>query len=434
MSRNPSRLASFWIVAWAIAFADVAAHAQTITTLPMLLTMRGTEMWLQWETNSDPGSHFVDFGEASVAEQTVASSETIALDATHFMHRAVLSGLTPDTTYFYRVRSGATQSAEFSFRTAPVLTGPPEATAFRMAWIADNQNQAGTSFAGVLAEIVPFAVDFIGHAGDTVQNDTNLNQWQFHWYAPLASTGLGQTTPVLVARGNHDDHSSNSLANHWLPNGGHWYSQRVGRVFFLFLDTNDLGSPAQDDFIAAELASPAAQNADFRIAVYHIPGHTNLWCNSGFNGDATVRGDWIPLFEQYGVDLVVNGHAHAYERGELNGITYTIVGGAGGLLDTITPTDPWDHFDVVLSTHHYVIMDVDGGVLTWTAYDLNDQVIDSFSLSAPAGVPAIGRAGQLCLLSALAWAFSCVARRRDTPPRRFAPSSTCFPSDRKPRA
>ena len=135
MPRNPSCLpVSVGIVALAIAFAGNTAHAQAFTKLPMLQTMRSTESWLQWETDSDPGSHFVDFGEASVTEQTVASSATIAIDATHFVHRAVLTGLTPDTTYLYRVRSGAAQSAVFSFRTAPPLAGTPAASASRSSW------------------------------------------------------------------------------------------------------------------------------------------------------------------------------------------------------------------------------------------------------------------------------------------------------------
>ena len=398
-------------------FLASATLAQTLTKLPMLQTMRATEMWLAWETDSDPGAgtHFVDFGEGSVSEQTVASSETIEVDPSHFVHRAMLSGLAPATAYRYRVRSGAAQSPEFVFHTAPMPAGPSDPAAFRMAWVSDNQNQAGTSFAGVLARIAPHAVDFIGHAGDTVQNGSIVQEWHDDWYTPLASVGLGQTTPVLVARGNHDGESATAKTYHWLPNGGQYYSQRVGRVYFLYLDSNATNAATQMAFIETELASEAAQEADFRVAVFHIPGFTNLWCSPNFNGSAAVRSLWVPLFEQYGVDLVVNGHAHAYERGNLNGVNYTIVGGAGGLIDTIVPTEPWDHFDVALSVHHYVIMEVDGPRLIWTAYDLQDQIIDSFQLVAGSQVPSMGLAGRVLLILALATACGGARRSRTGP-------------------
>jgi len=46
-----------------------------------------------------------------------------------------------------------------------------------------------------------------------------------------------------------------------------------------------------------------------------------------------VRNDWVPLFQQYHVDVVLSGHSHCYNRGATNGVTYLVVGG-GGTLDT----------------------------------------------------------------------------------------------------
>jgi hypothetical protein len=145
------------------------------------------------------------------------------------------------------------------------------------------------------------------------------------------------------------------------------------------------------------------------VAVFHHLPYTNLWCDAnGYNGDAWTRGNFVPLFEQYGVDLVVSGHAHAYERGEQNGVTYTVVGGAGGLLDTFVPPETWDFLEVALPVHHYAIMEVEGDRLRWTAYDLDDEVIDAFELLAPVGVPGLGRIGlvvlALGLVAARIWA------------------------------
>jgi Calcineurin-like phosphoesterase/Purple acid Phosphatase, N-terminal domain len=362
------------------------ARAQALTKLPMLQTFRTSEARVQWETDANPAGtvHRLEWGLASPTQNSVVAQSTTQLAPDRFVHRAVATGLAPQTAYLYRVRSGPAVSATYSLRTAPL-----PATPFRAAWIADNQNQLGTPFLSVLVKLAPHAPDFIGHAGDTVQDGDVLAEWQSQWFDPFAAApgNLGQTTPVLVARGNHDWEYPTSLAYHWLPDNGDWYAETIGRTRFLFLDSN-LPWVEQESWLRAELASPASRNAAFRIAVFHIPAYTNLWDSEGYRGDAYVRDTWIPIFEQGKVDLVVNGHAHCYERGSLNGVTYTIVGGAGGSLDTIVQSPLWAFIGVAQSVHHYAIMDVSGDKLRWTAYDLQDHAIDSFELtSRAAGIP-----------------------------------------------
>jgi 3',5'-cyclic AMP phosphodiesterase CpdA len=142
-------------------------------------------------------------------------------------------------------------------------------------------------------------------------------------------------------------------------------------------------TPQQDDFLRAELASAASQNAEFRVAVFHHPPYTNLWNQPGYDGEPHPRAVWVPILEKYGVDLVIDGHAHCYERGARNGITYTVVGGAGGALDTVPIAPGWPFIAVALSVHHFAILDVSPGRLVWTAHDLSGAAIDSFELPPP---------------------------------------------------
>jgi len=361
------------------------AQAQNFTKLPMPQSFRTNELRVQWETDANPiGTvHALDYGLSSPSESSVLAQQTIAVAADRFVHRAVATGLTPGTSYVYRVRSGATTSPTYPVRTAPAAGG-----SFRMAFIADNQNQAGTSFQGVLEQILPFAPDVIGHAGDTVQNGPVLAEWQTQYFDPFAAAqNLGQRTPVLVARGNHDGDTAPALAYHWLPGNAHWYAETIGNVRFVFLESNVI-TTVQDDFLRAELASPASQNAEFRVAVFHHPPYTNLWDQPGYDGEPYQRNVWVPILEQYGVDLVINGHAHCYSRGARNGITYTIVGGAGGALDTVPIPPGWPFIEVAQPIHHFAILDVSPGRLAWTAYDLGGNAIDSFELPPPpTGIP-----------------------------------------------
>lgn len=357
------------------------ALAQALTKLPMPQSFRPDEVRVQWESDANPPGtvNALDWGTSSVAQNSVVASETIALDASHFVHRAIATGLAPGTSYVYRVRSGPAASAVFPFRSA----GAPNAP-FRMAFVADSQDGASTPFLTVLQQILPHAPDVIGHAGDTVQRGDVLADWQAQWFDPFAAAGnLGQRTPVLVARGNHDAFFAASQAYHWLPGSNRWYAETIGRVRFVFLDSNAVDA-AQEAFIDTELASPAAQTADFRIVVFHHPPYTNLWSEPGYNGHPFQRDVWVPRFEQNHVNLVINGHAHCYERGVHNGITYLVVGGAGGALDTVPSASPWPFFVVAQGVNHFAILDAEPGHLVWTAYTLDGAVLDRFELGGGA--------------------------------------------------
>jgi len=376
------------LLALCLVWLPASASALAITKLPMLQTYRTGEVRVQWETDSNPPGteHRLEWGMASPAESSVLAQATIQLSPSHFVHRAVATGLSAQTAYLYRVRSGAVVSATYSIRTAPL-----PATPFRVGFISDNQDQVGTPFLSVLTRLAARAPDAIGHAGDTVQNGDNLAEFESQWFAPWSAApgNLGQDTPVLVARGSHDAETPQAMAYHWLPEGGFgwWYAETIGRARFLFLDSN-LPFVEQVDWLRAELASPASRDADFRIAVFHKPPYTNLWDSPGYNGEPFVRDVWVPLLEQGNVDLVVSGHAHCYQRFALNGVTYAIVGGAGGALDTVPQSPPWPFIRVAQPVHHYALMDVAGPRLRWTAYDLADQAIDTFELVSPAsGIP-----------------------------------------------
>ena len=53
-----------------------------------------------------------------------------------------------------------------------------------------------------------------------------------------------------------------------------------------------------------------------------------------------LRADYVPLFERYGVALVLTGHTHVYERSEHNGIHYVVGGPAGGVIGIPGASNP----------------------------------------------------------------------------------------------
>ncbi len=348
-----------------------------ITKLPMLQDYRQEAMTLFWETDGNLALHAVDWGRTNVSEHTLTQVETVQIDSTHFVHRATLTGLSPETTYAYRVRSGTTSSATFSFHTAPLHDTP-----FAVAWWADSQTTPS-----VLQQLIPsmlaHGVDWMGVAGDLASSGNSLYDWHSYWFTPLQFQNIAQTRPALFARGNHDGEYPFSYAYSALPGNEAWYAFDYGNSRFIFLDTEaSTGAvPEQYAWLTNELARPGTQNAAFRVVAFHKLPFANLWNGGGYTGETWVRNDWVPLFRQYHVDAVINGHAHNYNRGVTNGVTYLVVGGGGGALDT-ERVAYWPLFTVEYSRYHYGLMQVGGHVLTWNAFDNNGELLDNFTLQS----------------------------------------------------
>jgi len=353
-----------------------------ITKLPMLQDYRQDAMTLLWETDGNLALHAVDWGRSNVAEQAFTRVETLQIDSAHFVHRATLTGLLPETGYVYRVRSGTNTSPTFAFRTAPHRDTP-----FAVAWWGDSQENPGV-LQGLIPNMLARGVDWMGVAGDLASNGNSLADWHNYWFTPLQFQNLAQTRPALFARGNHDGEYPFSYAYSVLPGNEAWYAFDYGNSRFIFLDTEAPTSavPEQYAWLTNELARPQTQNAAFRVVCFHKLPYANLWNGGGYTGETWVRNDWVPLFAHYHVDAVINGHAHNYNRGVTNGVTYLVVGGGGGALDTERVAS-WPLFTVEYSRHHYGLMEINGPTLTWRAFDNNGELLDAFTL--PSSVPRL---------------------------------------------
>ena len=354
-----------------------------ITKLPMLQDVRRDAMTLIWETDGNLARHYVDWGRSNVTEHTVSQIETLQIDATHFVHRATIPGLEAEGRYVYRVRSGINATATYSFRTAPKSTSP-----FVTAWWGDNHG--GTSILTThVTNLLTHAPNMICVAGDMVNSGNAISEWHNYWFKPLETLNAAQTTPVIYARGNHDGEHALSYAYSTLPGNEAWFAFDYGNCRFIFLDSEVSTSTSGDQYnwLLAELNRPETQRAAFRIAVFHRPPYVNLWNGGGYTGETFVQNDWVPLFIQKHVDLVISGHMHGYQRGLTNGVMYVVSGGGGGTIDTEVVAD-WPLVQVEHSQHHFDIMTVNGRELSWETYNTSNQLLDFFDLSSR--VPLVG--------------------------------------------
>ncbi|KAJ1939272.1 hypothetical protein FBU59_004178, partial [Linderina macrospora] len=251
---------------------------------------------------------------------------------------------------------------------------PVKHSLHRILVVADNQNESA-DFRRILARARTLYgpdgyPDIILHAGDALQEHHKLEDWQNQFFAPLEDIGgMQHRSPIIFVPGNHDHDKSRlpknsnyytdmyhglfdseDLGNLAADNGEYhrfYHSVSVGTARIIVLDS-ECPSTEQSEFLRHELQSPEFQSAEFKIIAIHVPPYIEFWNPHAWNDmgekhwDEHIRTEYDPLFRKYGVDLVISGHQHNYQRSTVHrgpghapgdSITYTIVGGAGGGLD-----------------------------------------------------------------------------------------------------
>jgi hypothetical protein len=166
-------------------------------------------------------------------------------------------------------------------------------------------------------------------------NDYTESPAAFHtnW---VASFGWRKAAGVGVAGtlGNHDIRVSGGRYEFdELNMPRSFYKRTVGNVQFFILNSNNVNS-TQTAWLRNALASSTAR---WKIAVFHHPA----WTCGGYRSNAAVVRNWVPLLERYGVNLVLSGHDHNYQRfGARNGVRYVVHGGGGQALYPVESCPP----------------------------------------------------------------------------------------------
>lgn len=140
-------------------------------------------------------------------------------------------------------------------------------------------------------------------------------------YGPFSPV-LRSGADLVAVLGNHDvkgHHTDAMVTALGMP--GRWYSRDYGPVLIVALDSNIVTSDAQRQWLDDTLA---ASSAPWKIVMFHHPPYS-----SGRHGsNLSIRKAWSPILERRGVQLVLNGHDHDYERTRsINGVTYVVSGG-----------------------------------------------------------------------------------------------------------
>jgi acid phosphatase type 7 len=284
-----------------------------------------TVVWRTWDT-ATPST--VQYRKAGSTTWLRATGTQRTSGTTGKLHQVNLSGLTPSTTYEYRVRgdgAAGTWSQVFSARTAPP-TGPAD---FDVIYFADTglvgrEDGLATGTKQVVDEIAALNPLFVLAGGDYAYYDTDkrygtlentIDAW-FNQVQPIASR-----SPMMPTYGNHEvllGEGYQPWANRFpTPNG--WnarraYSFDIGDVHFISVFAVNNFDPlpsAQLDWLKQNIAAAKAAGRRWIIPYMHVSAFAD---GTNHRSNLKLRAQLGPIFEQKGIKMVISSHDQAYER------------------------------------------------------------------------------------------------------------------------
>ncbi len=295
------------------------------------------------------------------------------------IHEVRLCGLTPGTVYRYRVGGEGAWSPDYTFTTAPV---PGTVQKFTFGIAGDSRDNQST-WGELVAQMEQHDPAFYLFSGDMVDLGVNMEEWDA-WFA--AFEGVAEHKPVMPVHGNHEFLARQYFAFFALPGNEQWYSFDYAQLHVIGL--NDTVADATDIDLQATWMQQDLEATDqpLRVVFHHIPAYTSCTTHPP---DARLREKWSPVEEAGGVAIDFTGHNHNYERSypmkggvettPEQGTTYIVSAGAGADLYDNDLSEPYTATAHV--AWHYVIVEVDGGTITTTAYDLAGNVLDTFTVT-----------------------------------------------------
>ena len=379
------------LVAALIAASAAPAQALTLTRHPWISLQTPTSVLIAWQTDA-PAPGKVLYAENPLlgwSEASHAPPNTVD-------HAVPLSGLAPETYYFYRIVSGTdTLTTLDYFHTAPLVTTP-----FRFLAFGDLGARTAAQF-DIAARIDTLNADLAILTGDIIYELGEAQNFTPQYFDVYRKTI--RRIPFYPSLGNHDCYTLNCqgyLDAYYLPSNNpagteRYYSFDYANAHFVALEViteNTTPSTAMMAWLDQDLA---ATDKDWKFVYFHVP----MYSNPAVHGDdAVIAAALGPIFESRGVDVVFQGHNHYYTRTyPIDGGTvvdqaqepdylnpsapiYVMTGGGGKTLySLVTPWLPYEAFSK--SAYHVTVVDVDDHTLSLTAVERDGTVMDAMTIT-----------------------------------------------------
>ncbi len=333
-----------------LAVATQVATAQIkIMYGPYLQNVKEAEATIVWEADKpsigwvelapNDGTHF--YGEA----RTKYFNTTNGVKNTSLLHTVKIKGLTPGTTYRYRIYSQEVLSHEGIQVTYGRVAASDVYRKGALTFTTCDPNKKETSFLmvndihgreGIITKLLNAAKykekDLIIFNGDMVSQFTD-RETIFNGFMNESIELFAKEQPMYYARGNHETRGefATSFQQYFSPREPFlYYIFRQGPVCFIMLDTGEdkpdsdieySGITDYDGYRTEQMAwmqeelrgNKDFQQAKFRVVIAHMPPskEAKIW-----HGQREVLSKFVPILNDLGVDIMLSGHLHTNQYEE----------------------------------------------------------------------------------------------------------------------
>ena len=330
--------------AWTEAWNTVAADYTQVSMTPGADETQLNFAWYSKDETGKSATPIVHFGtdKNNLAQFTGTSAavDTSLTDGTAYSYNHVtVTGLKANTTYYYTVEKNGVQTEVKTYKTgdfesAQILyVGDPQIGASKGQTQNGESLTADSGAANTAARNDSFAwdrtldialqqnpgLDFVISAGDQVNKTGKPKEEEYAGY--LSASAL-TSLPVATTIGNHDSLNADYQNHFYNPNqtgygeteaGGDYYYS-YGSGLFIVLNTNNYNVAEHEKAIKEAVASDP--DAKFRIVTIHQDIYGSGLDHSDTDG-MILRTQLTPIFDEYDIDVVLQGHDHTYSRTKL---------------------------------------------------------------------------------------------------------------------
>ena len=354
---------------------------------------------ITWKTVTENAGDVVRYGvnPGEYGSSVVWSHHTYS-GARGYIHDVELTGLSPNTIYYF-ICGGENGgwSEEREFKTAPAASG-------NIRFAAGGDSRFGGDWPGsrdaISRAMAKFNPSFVLFSGDFVMSGGDQGEWD-NWFAAAQMYWVDNdnlTIPIIPVLGNHEGMATNYFGQFSLPGNEQWFSIDWGpNLHIVALNSEVSITGEQLDWLKSDLAEH--ENCLWKVVLFHNPAFS-----SGNHGSsASVQRYWVPIFDNYHVDLVFSGHDHDYERtypinytisentpisSPENGTVYVVSGGWGAPLYGVG-SNWWTAYSQ--SKYDFVVVDIfENGTLHLQAVGTDGETFDEYYIHKEVSTPIPG--------------------------------------------
>lgn len=386
---------------------DLTNRADAYEIRQIMTQDPSTSRTLMWQSQDEDNGALAEIRKkGEPVSQVVKAQSSVLTDngVTRHLHTAAVTGLTPGTSYEYRVGNDRKRSSWMPLET-------PAGNTFSALIFPDSQSADYSGWKTLVQKAYKDHrdVSFFVNMGDLVDNGEHAYQWDA-WFDALQ--GVIERIPVAPILGNHETYTLDwkvrrplaYLQLFQLPAGdaryaGEFYSFDVGEVHFVVLNTQDSELKEWEPNLFKDEAEWLRRDLTGTKKKWKVILMHRDVLQYGFASRPTPREEgfsdtgrfFMPIFDEVQVDAVLTAHLHTFrDRGHIKGFRrdgtgplYLLTGVAGDVqyrglwkqhaLDEMVAPQPEDR--------NYLLLQASKEALEFICYDKNGQKMHAVSIT-----------------------------------------------------